>query len=120
MIKTTMVSEEKLSSYIMKSKKLNVLDFKKQTRIALLSSFTLDGLIETIKVKCGDLKIGCHTFYGGYNQYNEEILNNKSKLYSFSPDICFLILDIQNILYKIRWMNWLTLQNHLLKNQIQN
>ena len=97
-IKTTMVSEEKLSSYIMKSKKLNVLDFKKQTRIALLSSFTLDGLIETIKVKCGDLKVGCHTFYGGYNQYNEEILNNKSKLYSFSPDICFLILDIQNIL----------------------
>ena len=68
-----------------------------QTRIALLSNFTLDGLIETIKVKCGELKVGCYTFYGGYNQYNEEILNNKSNLYSFSPDICFLILDIRNI-----------------------
>ena len=92
-----MVTEEKLSFYITKSKKLNISDFKRQTRIALLSNFTLDGLVETIKVKCGELNVGCDTFYGGYNQYNEEILNNKSNLYSFSPDLCFLILDIRNI-----------------------
>ena len=98
MMKNTMVPEEKLSFYTMKSNKLNVSDFKSQIRIALLSNFTLDGLIETIKVKCGELKVGCYTFYGGYNQYNAEILNNKSNLYSFSPDICFLILDIRNIL----------------------
>ena len=91
------VTEEKLSFYITKSKKLNISDFKRQTRIALLSNFTLDGLAETIKVKCGELNVGCDTFYGGYNQYNEEILNNKSNLYSFSPDLCFLILDIRNI-----------------------
>ena len=91
------VTEEKLSFYITKSKKLNISDFKRQTRIALLSNFTLDGLTETIKVKCGELNVGCDTFYGGYNQYNEEILNNKSNLYSFSPDLCFLILDIRNI-----------------------
>ena len=97
-MKNTMVPEEKLSFYTMKSNKLNVSDFKSQIRIALLSNFTLDGLIETIKVKCGELKVGCYTFYGGYNQYNAEILNNKSNLYSFSPDICFLILDIRNIL----------------------
>ena len=91
------VTEEKLSFYITKSKKLNISDFKRQTRIALLSNFTLDGLTETIKVKCGELNVGCDTFYGGYNRYNEEILNNKSNLYSFSPDLCFLILDIRNI-----------------------
>ena len=91
------VTEEKLSFYITKSKKLNISDFKRQTRIALLSNFTLDGLSETIKVKCGELNVGCDTFYGGYNRYNEEILNNKSNLYSFSPDLCFLILDIRNI-----------------------
>ena len=91
------VTEEKLSFYITKSKKLNMSDFKRQTRIALLSNFTLDGLTETIKVKCGELNVGCDTFYGGYNRYNEEILNNKSNLYSFSPDLCFLILDIRNI-----------------------
>ena len=97
-MKNIVISEEKLSSYIMKSNKLNVSDFKRQTSIAVLSNFTLDGLIETIKVKCGKLKVGCNTFYGGYNQYNEEILNSESNLYSFSPDICFLILDIRNIL----------------------
>ena len=91
------VTEEKLSFYITKSKKLNISDFKRQTRIALLSNFTLDGLVETIKVKCGELNVVCDTFYGGYNRYNEEILNNKSNLYSFSPDLCFLILDIRNI-----------------------
>ena len=53
---------------------------------------------ETISVKCADIQIGCNTFAGGYNQYNEEILNDKSKLYSFSPDICFLILDTRKIL----------------------
>ena len=96
-MENTVVTEEKLSFYITKSKKLNMSDFKRQTRIALLSNFTLDGLAETIKVKCGELNVGCDTFYGGYNQYNEEILNNKSNLYSFSPDLCFLILDIRNI-----------------------
>jgi len=90
--------ERKLSEYIIESKKINSLDFESQIKIALLGSFTLDGLNETIKVKCSELKVGCDTFYGGYNRYNEEILNSKSKLYSFSPDVCFLILDTRNIL----------------------
>ena len=90
--------EKKLSEYIRKSNNLNLSDFENQIKIALLGSFTLDGLTETIMVKCAELKVGCNTFYGGYNRYTEEILNNKSKLHSFSPDICFLILDTRNIL----------------------
>ena len=90
--------ERKLSEYIIESKKVNSSDFESKIKIALLGSFTLDGLNETIKVKCSELKVGCDTFYGGYNRYNEEILNSESKLYSFSPDVCFLILDTRNIL----------------------
>ena len=90
--------ERKLSEYIIESKKINSSDFGSKIKIALLGSFTLDGLNETIKVKCSELKVGCDTFYGGYNRYNEEILNSESKLYSFSPDVCFLILDTRNIL----------------------
>ena len=90
-MKISMVIEEKLSAYITKSKKLNPSNFQKKIKIALLSNFTLDGLNETISVKCADIQIGCNAFTGGYNQYNEEILNDKSDLYSFSPDICFLI-----------------------------
>jgi len=93
-----MSNEKKLSFYINESKKLNESDFKNKTRIAVLGSFTLNGLAETIKVKCGELNVFTHIFSGGYNQYNEQILDPKSDLYSFSPEICFLVLDTRNIL----------------------
>ena len=93
-----MPAEKKLSYYINESKKLNDSDFEKQIRIAVLGSFTLNGLAETIKVKCAESNVFSHTFSGGYNQYNEEMLDPKSKLYSFSPEICFLVLDIKDIL----------------------
>jgi len=93
-----MSNEKKLSFYINESKKLNESDFKNKTRIAVLGSFTLNGLAETIKVKCGELNVFTHIFSGGYNQYNEQILDPNSDLYSFSPEICFLVLDTRNIL----------------------
>ena len=42
--------EKKLSYYINESKKLNDSDFEKQIRIAILGSFTLNGLADKIKV----------------------------------------------------------------------
>ena len=93
-----MLVEKKLSYYINESKKLNESDFEKQIRIAVLGSFTLNGLAETIRVKCAELNVFSHTFSGGYNQYNEEILDPNSNLYSFSPEICFLVLDTKDIL----------------------
>ena len=93
-----MSSEKKLSYYINESKKLVESNFKKTTRIAVLGSFTLNGLADTIKVKCAELNIFTHIFSGEYNQYNKDILDSNSSLYSFSPEICFLILDTRNIL----------------------
>ncbi len=93
-----MSSEKKLSYYINESKKLVESNFKKTTRIAVLGSFTLNGLADTIKVKCAELNIFSHIFSGEYNQYNKDILDSNSNLYSFSPEICFLILDTRNIL----------------------
>ena len=45
-------------------------------------------------------KIQCTTYVSGYNQYNQEILDEKSQLYKFSPDITFLIIDSRNALGK--------------------
>ncbi|WP_246282084.1 HAD-IIIC family phosphatase [Nitrosopumilus ureiphilus] len=73
-------------------------NFEKSTRIAILSSFTLNGIEEIFKVKCAEKKINCVTYLGGYNQYNQEILNSESKLYQFNPDIAFLILDTRSLL----------------------
>ena len=68
----------------------------KNLKVAILSSFTLNGLSETLHVKCSDLEIRYQSYVSGYNQYNQEILNSKSKLYNFSPDVTFLIIDVRN------------------------
>ena len=93
-----MSSEKKLSTFINESKKLIKSDFGKKTRIAVIGSFTLNGLTETLQVKCAELNIFSFIYSAPYNQYNEEILNTNSNLYSFMPEICFLILDARTIL----------------------
>jgi FkbH-like protein len=90
--------EEKLSYYINRAKTLEVKQHEKVIRVAVLSSFTLNGLEETLRVKCDELNVNCITFVSGYNQYNQEIFNEKGKLYEFNPDITFLILDVRDIL----------------------
>ena len=92
-----MNSEKPLSEYISDSEKLKIGDFKKKIKVALLSSFTINGLSESLKVKCSEKQISCLTYVGGYNQYNQEILNEESELYKFFPDVTFLILDTRSI-----------------------
>jgi len=92
-----MPSEEKLSSYLNKSKLVSNSNHAKKIRIAILGGFTLNGLEETMRVKCDEKKIQCTTYVSGYNQYNQEILDEKSQLYKFSPDITFLIIDCRNV-----------------------
>ena len=90
--------EKSLSDYIALSKNLDDLKYDKKLKVAILSSFTLNGLSETLHVKCSDLGIRYQSYVSGYNQYNQEILNSKSKLYNFSPDVTFLIIDVRNFL----------------------
>jgi len=63
-----------------------------------LSSFTLNGIEEIFQVKCDKKNISCTTCLGGYNQYNQEILDPDGQLYQFQPNITFLILDTRSIL----------------------
>ena len=88
----------KISYYISKAKSLNVDGFEKKIRIALLCSFTVNGLEETLRVLCFQNKINCATYVANYNQYNQEILDKNSNLYKFKPNITFLILDTRSIL----------------------
>ncbi len=92
-----MDNEEPLSKYILDSEKLEINNFNKKIKVAFLSSFTINGLSESLKVKCSKKQISCNQYVAGYNQYNQEILDEKSGLYSFSPDITFLILDTRSI-----------------------
>ena len=92
------MKEEKLSYYVNKAAELNNNSFDKKIRIAILGSFTLNGLAETIQVKCAEKKIQCLTYVGGYDQYNQEILNPQSDLYKFKPDLTFLFIDTRALL----------------------
>lgn len=93
-----MQNEQKLSHYITKSKLVNIDKFGRKIRIALLGSYTLNGIAETFSVKCADSNIGCTTYLSEYDQYNQNILDDNSALYKFAPDITFLFLDNRSIL----------------------
>ena len=73
-------------------------NLKKKLKVAILSSFTLNGLNETLHVKCSELEIKYQSYVAGYNQYNQELLDSKSEYYKFSPDVTFLIIDVRNFL----------------------
>lgn len=88
--------EESLSYFLNESKNLDLTNLKKNINVAILSSFTINGLAETLQVKCHKKNISCMTYLGGYNQYNQEILSKESTLYSFKPNLTFLFLDIQS------------------------
>jgi len=95
-----MPEEKSLSDYINESDEITKV-FDKKIRIALLSSFTINGLTEILKVKSAERNISCMVYESPYNQYSQEILNKKSNLYKFLPDITFLILDTRNIFGEI-------------------
>jgi FkbH-like protein len=76
-------------------------EFNKKIRIGLLSSFSINGLKEVIQVKSAERGISCMIYESPYNQYSQEILNQNSNLYKFSPEITFLIIDTRNIFGEI-------------------
>lgn len=88
---------QKLSYYISKAKSLNKNDFEKKIKIGLLSSFTINGLEETLQVLSFENKIDCKTYLGNYNQYNQNILDEESDLYKFNPDFTILIIDTRSL-----------------------
>ena len=90
--------EKTLSEYISQSKNIDDLKFNKKLKVAILSSFTLNGLSEILHVKCSELGVRYSSYVSGYNQYAQELLDTQSEYYQFSPDLTFLIIDVRNLL----------------------
>lgn len=70
----------------------------KPVKIAVLTSFTSNGFKEVLTVKCCDHSILPEMYIAPYNQYNQEILNPKSGLYAFRPDLIILFIDARSLL----------------------
>jgi len=66
-------------------------------KIAFLSSFIIDPLIPFLKLKCYQAGLKAEVYVGGYNQYHQEILQEKSPLYRFDPEVVVLFLRIEEI-----------------------
>ena len=90
--------EKSLSEYLALAKDVIDLKLENKLKVAILSSFTLNGLNEVLHVKCSEIGIRYQSYIAGYNQYNQELLDSESELYQFSPDITFLIIDIRKFL----------------------
>jgi FkbH-like protein len=92
----TMDSNKSLSYYMNKSKEITG-EHSKKIKIALLSSFTINGLKEILQVKSAERNISCMIYEAPYNQYSQEILNQNSNIYRFAPEITFLLIDTRSI-----------------------
>lgn len=90
--------EPNLSYFIAKARSIDGRSFQKKIKVAILSSFTINGLEEALRVKCAESDITCAAYLCGYGQYNQDILDQSSKLYEFSPDITFMIIDTRSVL----------------------
>jgi FkbH-like protein len=93
-----MLVEHNLSYFIAKAHSINDDILQKKIRVAILNSFTINGLEEALRVKCAEREISCVTYLSAYGQYSQDILNPTSQLYEFSPNITFLLVDTRTIL----------------------
>lgn len=69
-----------------------------ELRVALLSSFTTNGLAEAITVKCHEVGIRATCYTGPYGQYAQEILEPESGLHTFNPNVVILSIDTRSLL----------------------
>lgn len=76
-----------------------VLQVKNQEiKVAFLGSSTLDGIATTLSSICTKHDIDIQSYVAPYAQYHQMILDPKSKLYQFAPDITILVIDAAYIL----------------------
>jgi len=96
------------SNYLNIGKGISSLDFSnldiphhKRVKIALLSSFTVTPVAAYLNVESIRIGLFPEVYIGGFNQYQQEILDKNSKLYNFQPEITFLSFQIYSLLPEI-------------------
>jgi FkbH-like protein len=67
-------------------------------KIAILRSYTVEPLEPVLKLRL--ILEGCNPqfTYGGYNQFAQEVLDEKSFVYSFKPDLILFLLRFEDLL----------------------
>lgn len=93
--------EPSLSNYNFAASRLKRFDLSsmgfRKVRIALLSSFTIEPIVSYLHVKCCRGRLDSQLYIGGYNLFQQEILDPKSKLYGFNPDVLILAVRLHEL-----------------------
>lgn len=72
-------------------------------RVAILRSYTLDMMEPILKLRLILEGFNPVFWWGDYNQFRQEVLDNESSMYLFKPDIVFLMTRIEEILPEFVW-----------------
>lgn len=86
-----------LNRLINSHKKSNILNLKHSINLALVASSATNGFQDVLSVQCAKHDIDSNIYISEYNQYAQEILNAKSSLYKFNPELIFINLDIMTL-----------------------
>ncbi len=76
-------------------------------KIAILANCTIDFLAQYLEKECIEIDIHADIYKCGFNQYVQEILDKKSQLYKFNPEIIIIFLEGQILMP--RWFEFTTL-----------
>ncbi len=71
---------------------------EKRIKVALLSSFTIDPLGIYIDIKSRLVQLYPEIYVAPFNQYQQEIFDENSRLYSFKPDVILLAVQADVLL----------------------
>lgn len=71
-------------------------------RVAMLASFTLDPFVSVLRVEAARAGVWVEPYLAPYGQYLNELLDPKSALYRFRPQVTFLAIDA-DVLWNQRW-----------------
>lgn len=70
--------------------------FRHKADIAFVSSYTADPLADYVQVFSAQNDLAVNQYIAPYGQFNQELLNPQSELYSATPQITFLLIEAES------------------------
>ena len=72
-------------------------------RIAILRSYTIEMIEPVLELRLLLEGFNPKIFWGGFNQYSQDILDEASSLYKFKPDLILLFIKIEEVIPDFIW-----------------
>ncbi|MCK5047187.1 MAG: HAD family hydrolase, partial [Candidatus Heimdallarchaeota archaeon] len=106
-------------------KQIQKIDFSKidisanqKIKIALLSSFTIDPLAAFLDIDCRMEDLLPEIYVAPFNRFQEEIIDDKSKLYKFKPEIIFFFIELESLLEENFLIDFTRLKEKIIVEEI--